>query len=492
VIAALLTLAAFTLYLKTASPTFGGLDAAELATAAYTLGIPHSTGFPLFVLLGWLFTHALPIGEVVYRTTVMTALFAALTVGTAYLLLRQLRLRRLPAVLACGTFAVSYYQWSSAVATKEHSLHDFLLASTLLLVLRWRRTDRPGWLVAAAGVFGLSLANHMSAALYAPALVLFVALRGRVRLRHVPLLASAGLAGLLPYAYLPLAYLHGPAFSIAGVYDTTGAFHPVDLASPQGLWWMVSGRQFGRLFLGVPAELLPSSLMDVAYWLWTSFFGLGVVLGVFGLGSFLRRDRWFFGLAAALAVSHVAFFATYAVPDRDAMFAPLYLLWTLPLGFGIAGLLALVRRRPWTRIVAGVLAAGWAAGLAITYPRVDQSQDSQPQRWAAQAVEALPANAIVLGRWETSGPLQYMALVQGRRPDLQVIDRFLISAPSMATLVSTELGRRPIVVDAQDVLDDMRLDPSVRLRPLLAGDDARLNLRSSDRFPLLLLSRDDG
>ena len=47
----------------------------------------------------------LPFADVVFRTTLMTALFAALTVGTLYLILRSLRLHRGPAVLACALFA---------------------------------------------------------------------------------------------------------------------------------------------------------------------------------------------------------------------------------------------------------------------------------------------------------------------------------------------------------------------------------------------------
>ncbi len=481
--------AALALYLKTASPTFVGLDAAELAIAAYTLGIPHATGYPLFVLLGWLFTHAMPAGEVVFRTTAMTALFAALSVATVFLILRQLRLRRAPATLACALFAASYYQWSSATATKEHSLHDFLLALTLWLLLKWQRSERFAWLAAATLAFSVSLTNHMSAALYAPALVVFVLARRRVRLRQLAALTLTGLAGLLPYAYLPLTYTSGARFSIAGVYDGQGNFHRANLASVEGMWWMITGRQFGRLFLSVPPDLLPGNLLDVASWLWTSFFGLGVVLGLFGLGAFLRRNPWFFGLAASLALAHALFFATYAVPDREAMFVPVYLAWTLPLGCGIAALLAALRRGVWRRVAMLALAAWTLAGAAWNYPLVDRSTDHQPRIWASDFLDALPAGSLVFGRWQTAGPLQYLILIDGVRPDVQVIDRFLISGPSMATLISTELGRRPVAVDSEDLLQVAGVENSVSRTPLLPTDRARLSARDPGLYPGLLLGR---
>src|SRR5579862_6662230 len=56
-----------TLYLKTAAPGVYSFDAAEFSIAAATWGIPHATGYPLFVLLGRLFIQVLPLGDAAYR-----------------------------------------------------------------------------------------------------------------------------------------------------------------------------------------------------------------------------------------------------------------------------------------------------------------------------------------------------------------------------------------------------------------------------------------
>ncbi|MBI3963652.1 MAG: DUF2723 domain-containing protein, partial [Candidatus Kerfeldbacteria bacterium] len=45
------------LYLFSLAPGIGPEDAGEFVTAAATLGIPHPPGFPLYVLLGFPFTH---------------------------------------------------------------------------------------------------------------------------------------------------------------------------------------------------------------------------------------------------------------------------------------------------------------------------------------------------------------------------------------------------------------------------------------------------
>jgi hypothetical protein len=63
-------------YVKTLAPTVSFFDSGELIAAAYTLGVAHPPGYPLYVLLGWFFSK-LPIGEGAYRINLMSAFFAA-------------------------------------------------------------------------------------------------------------------------------------------------------------------------------------------------------------------------------------------------------------------------------------------------------------------------------------------------------------------------------------------------------------------------------
>lgn len=55
---------------------------------------------------------------------------------------------------------------------------------------------------------------------------------------------AASLLGLSIYLYLPWRYQALPAFNYAGHYDATGVFVPVNLWTPTGLWWLISGRAF--------------------------------------------------------------------------------------------------------------------------------------------------------------------------------------------------------------------------------------------------------
>lgn len=129
---ALTFLGSFLVYFFTLAPTVYRLGSAELGTVAYNLGVPHATGYPLYVLIGKLFTY-LPIGDVGYRLNLMSALFGAGTATVAYLLASLVSRRPIVSLAVSGSLAFSYYFWASAVVaevyTLKYEIHSLLRES---------------------------------------------------------------------------------------------------------------------------------------------------------------------------------------------------------------------------------------------------------------------------------------------------------------------------------------------------------------------------
>src|SRR5512142_1038508 len=87
------------LYLRTVGPTLGGgIDSAEYQHIAYTLGIAHPTGYPLYMVLGKIFTTLFALGNIAYRMNVLSALLGAGAAVFVFLDIIQLTSRRLVAV----------------------------------------------------------------------------------------------------------------------------------------------------------------------------------------------------------------------------------------------------------------------------------------------------------------------------------------------------------------------------------------------------------
>ncbi len=85
-------LLAFLLYLRTLAPGLLGGDSGEFQFAAWLGGFAHPTGYPLYLLLGWLWTHLLPLHDPAWRMNAFSALWGGVATGLVYLLaLRMLR-----------------------------------------------------------------------------------------------------------------------------------------------------------------------------------------------------------------------------------------------------------------------------------------------------------------------------------------------------------------------------------------------------------------
>ena len=136
----LLFAATLLLYLQTLAPSVATLfdDSLEFPLVAHDLAIAHPTGYPLYTLLGKLFTLG-PFPNVAWAVNLLSAAVAALTVSLVYLVARMLTRRRWPALLGALALAASPVFWSQAVVAEVYTLNAALVAALLWLALRWAR-----------------------------------------------------------------------------------------------------------------------------------------------------------------------------------------------------------------------------------------------------------------------------------------------------------------------------------------------------------------
>src|SRR5713226_7984529 len=78
------TLIAGVLYFLTAARDIVVGDSPELIIAAVTLGVAHAPGYPLFTMLGHLFS-LFPVGSIPFRVNLLSVTSDALTIGVVYL-----------------------------------------------------------------------------------------------------------------------------------------------------------------------------------------------------------------------------------------------------------------------------------------------------------------------------------------------------------------------------------------------------------------------
>lgn len=127
-------------YVQMLAPSVATLfdDSLEFPLVSYELGIAHPTGYPLYVLLGKLFTLG-PWRNVAWSVNLLSAVAGALTIALVYAVARELTRRRLPALLGAVALAVSPVFWSQAIIAEVYTLTSAFVAMLLWLALRWAR-----------------------------------------------------------------------------------------------------------------------------------------------------------------------------------------------------------------------------------------------------------------------------------------------------------------------------------------------------------------
>jgi len=187
-------------YLMTLAPTISFFDSGEMIAGAYTLGVAHPPGYPVYVTLGRLFTF-LPLNSVAFRVNLMSSFFAAMTSVMIYYITRAMldeegEGRNLPGlsiksfgipeaagILAAFSFSFSYNLWAWAVVSKFYTLNAFVVSCILVLLVRWRRarTDESGlsghslsYLYVISFVCGIALVVHISQLVLFPMYLLYI------------------------------------------------------------------------------------------------------------------------------------------------------------------------------------------------------------------------------------------------------------------------------------------------------------------------------
>lgn len=397
-------------YITTAAPTIYALDSSEFAREAYVLGVAHPPGYPLYLLLGKLFITLVPIGDVGYRMNIMSAVFGAAAISTVYVVLARCGVRRELSALTALLLAFSYYCWAQATMAEVYTLHNLLVALILLLLIEWRRRRRFIWLATTALICGLSLGNHLAAALLLPGVAYFVFRTDREVIGSGPKLARTALPfviGLGIYAYVPLR----------SDMETVGEL--VDFVTARLFWESV-------LAYSAP-ELLGQALAQL-HWLWASFLGVGLVLGVIGCFVCWDRDATLAGTLLLMLGANVLFFIGYRVADKELMLGHVYLLWALLIGYGVDRVSELAEqvvpaRRAGLFAVRALYALAVLVLLVVNYPRADLSDDWRVRVKYERMLSSLePQAVLVLHSWVDIMPLKYLQAVEGQRADVRLID----------------------------------------------------------------------
>ncbi len=419
------------LYIATLAPDLLAADNGEYQLIAATLGVAHPPGFPLYTLLGNLFTR-LPIGPTAaYRVNLLSAFTSTATLLIVLATVWRLTKSYMGGITAVIALATATTFWAQATTANIRSLTALFAALAFFALIGFRQATQSQnqkhadrYLILFALALGFGLGHHLSLAFMALVFLLFIVLVDPTFIKTPrrwlkPILA--GLLGFLPLLYLPLR-AHA---------DVPGA--TADLATLPGFLNHALGLGFsGDFFYYTQPALLWQRLLVMGnvmtFQFADGFLSLSMdwlLIGmIFGLLLMLWRDRLLALLLGGSFAIHLFITATYRAPQTVEYMLPAYIPAVICLGYGVGFLVSFTFRRRWQTAVAYTL----ASILLITavrqtiahYPSYATLSQFTLRDTMQPLLTEAPADSIILADWHFATPLWYLQEVEGQRPDVTV------------------------------------------------------------------------
>jgi hypothetical protein len=436
----ILVLSISSIYLYTLAPGLtwanDGSDGGDLITAAITGGIPHPTGYPLYLLVARIF-QGIPVGSLAYRTNLLSAVATVMAVVLTYKLVSQTLIKSgykqvwLAGLAAGYAFGLAPLIWSQAVITEVYALQALLTALILYLhtcplhganqegLDRWRGL-----------LLGLSAGNHVTTLFMLPMIFYaektdqhgniyslrswFVVLGQNASSLRRQLVWLA--IGLSIYLTLPLRALSNS---------------PVNWGNPitvKQFWWLVSGQLYQSYYLRFTPGMFVERIHAWAYLLLQQFGVWGLAIGTIGLIFFFDRSRLYV-FTAWMGVAYSVFAIVYQADDSYVYMIPVLLAFSIWIGLGLGSLgnMVSVQSRKiqllfGLLLIAHFLYLGWGH-----IDQVDASHDLRAERFGRQVLSNVPKDALIFAKGDQAVfALWYFHFALHERPDLVVIAEDLL------------------------------------------------------------------
>ncbi|MEZ5082035.1 MAG: DUF2723 domain-containing protein [Bacteroidales bacterium] len=442
-------LISFVVYVLTLAPSVTFEDSGELITAAVHLGVPHEPGYPLYTMLGKLFSW-LPVGDMAYRLNLMSAFFSSLAAilvcRSTILIIESLSRNDLDSLqiriikyciglFAALVFAFSFENWEQSVITEVYGLHMFFVGLFVMLVVLWSQKltmlEKEKYFYTIAFSTGLSLTNHSTALLFIPVFVLYVLIVDYTFLLNLKRIGRgilAGVLGLLPLLYLPLASLRDPVLDWGNPETFTNFIRTISRHQYTEL------AQTSEKFLNGLQFYFGKLLLDQ----WFSFLLLLLIPASIDLYKHNRKILYFSLLFLLFYVPVTTYLTDFEVVGKGFYFnlnrllvtvfyIPSYLMISVLMGIGIFYVIGLLKNTNQKFGMLGVFMILPFIVLTMNYKTVDMSKFTYPTTYLNNLFNVVTKDALVLTQIDYFYfPAMYYQVVEGNRTDVTVLDQPLL------------------------------------------------------------------
>lgn len=426
----------------TLAPTVTFIDSGELAAVATKLGVAHPTGYPLFTILGRIFT-LLPAGDEVYRLNIMSAVMSSAALlmffNLMVFIITDKNLTDDPStdnkkisydvvynisLSAVLVLAFSRTFWDTANAIEVYSLHTFFLVTDIYLLLKACSYDQRSeesyvrkeryWLLYAF-VLGLSFTNHLSTIfLSVGSIYLYFAVNGfnKDSFRRILILALPFLLGYSVYIYL---FIRAENNVLSWGYPHNFDNFWRHFTGKQFSIWMFSSfenasKQFSYFTSNYPAE----------------FFYIPLLIAVPGIIEVYNKSKKLFYFTLLLFGFCILYAINYDIYDIDSYFLLAFIVTAVWFGFGLLFIIKKLKEN--VKAISFVFLLICLIPFSNNFSKADESKNYFVNDYTMNVFKSAAENSIIFSTqwdfWISSS--FYQQYVKNIRPDIIVIDKELL------------------------------------------------------------------
>jgi tetratricopeptide (TPR) repeat protein len=450
----------FIIYMLTLAPSVVQIDSGELAAVQATLGIAHPTGYPLFTMLGYLFSLIpLPFTKI-FQLNILAAIYCGAAAGVftytikycldnfsvfkkkisiqkeaakkgkkkgKYQIEKAINNEELSestklitAVFGGLILAFSRTFWFQSTSVEVYSLHLLLMTLIILFLLKayvssFENDKLAHWFVFAF-FLALGFTNHLTTLMILPGVAYLYFSRYKftpasfMRLGLMILLFIVVLVAV--YSYLPLRAWQNPIINWGNPIDWERIYRHVTGRQYQ-VWLFTSfdsaGKQFSFFWSILPFE-----------------FFVGLLFAIIGLFVSLFKSRKLGLFLLITFVFTVLYSINYDIHDIDSYFLLAFVMLAFFAAFGALKILEM-KSLPKNYGLIG-LAIVLAIQLFFNFIKVNQTGVYTFEDYTKAVLNTVPENSIIFSyQWDYFiSASYYYQFVEDYRRDVTVIDKELL------------------------------------------------------------------
>jgi len=453
----------FVVYLFTMAPSVVQIDSGELAAVQSTLGIAHPTGYPLFTIVGYLFSLIPFPFTKIFQMNLLASIFCSASVGvfvyTVKLMLDNLGLfnpkenvkkqkvkkikkkdkskkkivtandnvipdnvKYLSAVFGGLILAFSKTFWFQSTSVEVYSLHLLLITLIILFLLKAFissvSNDKIFQWIIFAFFLALGFTNHMTTLLILPGVTYFYFLRyglnssslkrvGLMILFFIPVL-------IILYSYLPIRASQSPLLNWGNPIDLERILQHI--SGKQYQVWLFSSTAAAKKQFVYFVETLPVE------------FSITLIIAAIGLfAAFIKAKRFFIFLLITF-LSTILYSINYDIHDIDSYFLLAYISLAFFTVFGVLKLYELTGKNKNVFILPVILLVTLVIQSYSNFYKVNQHGIYTFEDYTKAVLNSTTEKSIIFSyQWDYFISCSYYYQnVEDYRKDVAVIDKELL------------------------------------------------------------------